>query len=153
MYLFMFLGLASRYSSYVAVDPKANVPLEGWWMMMKSRDIPVQYDDDDEDDDEDEDDESEYYNKPLRGGGYAMEKKQSKSFSANSVSASESEGDDESDNSDKSKPMTHAASKLLSDDKKLRKLVDGQSFNGAFRLDPSIAELLDTTLDEVKQGM
>ena len=129
--------------------------------MMKSRDIPVQYDDDDDDDDEDDDeddedgdDESEYYNKPLRGGGgYAMEKKQSKSFSANSVSASESEGDDESDDSGMNKPMTHAASKLLTDDNKLRKLVDGQSFNGAFRLDPSIAELLDTTLDEVKQGM
>lgn len=140
MYLFMFLGLASRYSSYVAVDPKINVPLDGWWMMMKSRDIPVQYDT------------AEDYNIDFVGRG-PMKKKQSKSFSANSVSASESEGDDDSDDSDISKPMNQAALKPLSDDEKLRKLVDGQSFNGAFRLDPSIAELLETTLDDVEQGM
>jgi len=35
-------GLASRYTSYVAVDPKTNKPVEESWMMMKTRDIPVE---------------------------------------------------------------------------------------------------------------
>lgn len=35
-------GLASRYTSYVAVDPKEQKELKESWMMMKSRDVPVQ---------------------------------------------------------------------------------------------------------------
>jgi hypothetical protein len=34
--------LASRYTSYVAVDPKEQKELKESWMMMKSRDVPVQ---------------------------------------------------------------------------------------------------------------
>lgn len=34
-------GLASRYTSYVAVDPKVQKELEESWMMMKSRDVPL----------------------------------------------------------------------------------------------------------------
>ena len=35
-------GLASRYTSYVAIDPKEQKELKESWMVMKSRDIPVQ---------------------------------------------------------------------------------------------------------------
>ena len=35
-------GLASKYTSYVAVDPKEQKELKESWMVMKSRDIPVQ---------------------------------------------------------------------------------------------------------------
>lgn len=38
-----FLGLASRYTSYVAVDPKEQKELKESWMMMKSRDVPVEF--------------------------------------------------------------------------------------------------------------
>ncbi|KAI9556533.1 hypothetical protein GHT06_016323 [Daphnia sinensis] len=34
-------GLASRYTSYVAVDPKVQKELKESWMMMKSRDVPL----------------------------------------------------------------------------------------------------------------
>lgn len=37
-----FAGLASRYTSFVAVDPKEQQTLNESWMMMKSRDVPVQ---------------------------------------------------------------------------------------------------------------
>ena len=39
---------------------------------------------------------------------------------------------------------------VLNDDEKLRKLVDSQSFNGAFKLESNLAELLDTTIDDLK---
>ena len=39
---FFALGLASRYTSYVAVDPKEQKELKESWMMMKSRDVPVE---------------------------------------------------------------------------------------------------------------
>ncbi|KAI9555319.1 hypothetical protein GHT06_017833 [Daphnia sinensis] len=35
-------GLVSRYTSYVAVDPKEQKELKESWMMMKSRDVPIQ---------------------------------------------------------------------------------------------------------------
>ena len=38
----MKIGLASRYASFVAVDSKKQTELKDSWMMMKSRDIPVQ---------------------------------------------------------------------------------------------------------------
>ena len=38
----MIAGLASRYTSFVAVDPKEQSSLKESWMMMKSRDVPVQ---------------------------------------------------------------------------------------------------------------
>ncbi|XP_057373545.1 von Willebrand factor A domain-containing protein 5A-like [Daphnia carinata] len=34
-------GLASKYTSYVAVDPKVQKELKESWMMMKSRDVPL----------------------------------------------------------------------------------------------------------------
>ena len=37
------VGLASRYTSYVAVDPKVQKELKESWMMMKSRDVPVHF--------------------------------------------------------------------------------------------------------------
>ena len=36
------IGLASKFTSYVAVDPKEQKELKESWMMMKSRDVPVQ---------------------------------------------------------------------------------------------------------------
>lgn len=40
--MFFYVGLASRYTSYVAVDPKEQKEMKESWMMMKSRDVPVQ---------------------------------------------------------------------------------------------------------------
>jgi len=39
---------------------------------------------------------------------------------------------------------------VLNDDDKLRKLVDSQSFTGVFKLESNLAELLDTTIDDLK---
>ena len=42
--------------------------------------------------------------------------------------------------------------KALTDDEKLKKLVDTQSFNGAFKVVSNLAELLNLTLEDIKEG-
>ena len=42
--------------------------------------------------------------------------------------------------------------KILTDDDKLMKLVSIQSFDGAFKMDMALAQLLDTTLEDIKKG-
>lgn len=38
------------------------------------------------------------------------------------------------------------------DDDKLLKLITCQNFDGSFKLESALAELLDTTLEDIKQG-
>lgn len=40
----------------------------------------------------------------------------------------------------------------LTDDDKLIQLVSIQSFDGSFKLESALGQLLDTTLDEIRQG-
>lgn len=39
------------------------------------------------------------------------------------------------------------------DDDKLLKLITCQNFDGSFKLESALAELLDTTLEDIKQGI
>jgi hypothetical protein len=202
------LGLASRYTSFVAVDPKANKQLEESWMMMKSRDIPVQV--------------AHGWHGgfaaprmmmrcaappiaysmampmsnmvPIALGGAgpqpfaSMERvsrsvaPMAKSMNRSLVSEAPSpqitsmsltgHGDEDMECTDAGydddggmavcdsigghfvmQPMAPAASLPLTNDEKLIKLVDSQSFNGAFKSDSNIAKLLETTLDDLKEGL
>ena len=196
------VGLASRYTSYVAVDPKANKALlKESWMMMKSRDIPVQV------------------AVGWHGGNFAapqarmmrsagpmppmpMQMSFNAMASGNSMpmsmmmmgsaqmqyatapmakrscvapsmplndtymSISQEKCEDEAEDEDDGMAvcdsiggdfiMAVAASspptRALTDDEKLKKLVDTQSFNGAFKVESNLAELLNITLDEIKAG-
>ena len=209
---FICLGLASRYTSYVAVDPKANKPLEGSWMMMKSRDIPVQV--------------AHGWHGgfgaprmmmrcvappisysmaipmsnmvPMALGGAgphptanSMQMQTSRSLApmAKSMNFSampesndavpitsmslaghgdeymEACTDGFDDASDMAvcdsfgsnfvmEPMAPAAPEPLTDNDKLIRLVGSQSFNGAFKTDSNIiAQLLETTVDDIKEGL
>lgn len=198
------LGLASRYTSFVAVDPKANKQLEESWMMMKSRDIPVQV--------------AHGWHGgfaaprmmmrspiaqsmampmsnmvPIALGGagpqpFASMERVSRSvapmaksmkFSLMSEAASlqitsmslTGHGDEDMECTDAGyddggmavcdsigghfvmEPMAPAAPLPLTNDEKLIKLVQSQSFNGAFKTDSNIAQLLETTLDDLKEGL
>lgn len=198
------LGLASRYTSYVAVDPKEQKDLKESWMMMKSRDIPVQV--------------AHGWGGASRigvsflngngasrrrrgapvalGGGSCMSfgsprpmmpmmpmpmsnwapmMMRSMKQSMQSVQP-EAEGlDDSIENNrieseslcrddlafenmsdmsfdastddDKNQPQENT------DDDKLMKLVSSQNFDGSFKLETSIAQLLDTTTDDITQGI
>jgi len=204
---FICLGLASRYTSYVAVDPKANKPLEGSWMMMKSRDIPVQF--------------AHGWHGGFGAPRMMMSCAASHSYSmampmsnmvpmalggagphptANSMQmrskslapmarympmAESSDAvpitsmslaghgdeymeactdgfDDAGDvavcdsigSNFVMEPMAPAAPEPLTGNDKLIRLVDSQSFNGAFKTDSNIiAHLLETTVDDLKEGL
>lgn len=41
---------------------------------------------------------------------------------------------------------------IMTDDDKLMQLVSIQSFDGSFKLESTLGQLLDTTLDEIRQG-
>jgi hypothetical protein len=213
------LGLASRYTSYVAVDPKEQKDLKESWMMMKSRDIPVQV--------------AHWYfgASRMRCGAPVQQSRQSfggmdqsfgqssrQSFGVMGQSFGQSFGqssrqsfgpmsfgfgppppmmpmpamsmpmpmsnqaprrklmmrsvqpeylDDDDDvcfgnlspvtqlenpsfdasTDDRNQPQENT------DDDKLMKLVSSQNFDGSFKLETSIAQLLDTTTDDITQGI
>lgn len=177
------LGLASRYTSYVAVDPKEQKDLKESWMMMKSRDIPVQV---------------------AHGWGGASRMRRGAPLQLVSQSNScmsfgppppmmpmpmsnrapmmklmmRSVQPEYLDNpilnsmetetqcwgnlspeiqfenpsfgastDDRNQPQENT------DDDKLMKLVSSQNFDGSFKLETSIAQLLDTTTDDITQGI
>jgi hypothetical protein len=192
------LGLTSRYTSYVAVDPKEQKELKESWMMMKSRDIPVQV---------------------AHGWGGAasrmrrgapvpamsqmgsgpslysalssltMPQMACTTFSApppmampmmsnrapmmksmmRSVNPVFSLDDPvpngiEMESLCRNAPADESLSFLggsthrnqpqeNTDDDKLMKLVSSQNFDGSFKLETSIAQLLDTTTDDITQGI
>ena len=121
-------------------------------MMMKSRDVPVQlargwgggYLDDDDDEDACLAGSVEKFSKPS-------------ALSTND----EEEEDDDMGFGDDDQParvtFSYASStlippKVLTNDDKLIKLVSIQSFDGAFKVDMVLAQLLDTTLEDIKKG-
>ena len=163
------LGLASRYTSYVAVDPKANKVLEESWMMMKSRDVPVQV--------------AHGWHRGFMGSGGTKSKfKKSRSggpktkklkggggpstdsiemhseMDADALNMSQEESIDDTEDkadamsADLNMEVAAPSPKALTDDEKLKKLVDTQSFNGAFKVVSNLAELLNITLEDIKEG-
>ena len=134
----IYLGLTSRYTSFVGVNPNEdNKQLEGsYWMMMKSRDIPLQVPGERHE---------RQYDVNVRGGGGKIKSAKLKSKSVAAKSAAYDSDIAESE------PMAPTAPKPQTDDENLMKLVSVQSFDGSFRSFP--AELLKATLNDVKQGM
>lgn len=184
------VGLASRYTSYVAVDPKEQKELKESWMMMKSRDIPVQV------------------AHGCSPGGSHMLRVMARQCVANSSSGPVLSGPPSvvmfpamsfsapppvamplmsnqapmmksmmrtAQPQSRNAPMSRtifsescddAAVESMSfggstnqnqpqettDDDKLMKLVSSQNFDGSFKLEASIAQLLETTLDDIAQG-
>ena len=142
---------------------------------MKSRDVPVQVahgwggglfngeSDTDwsvESDDEDDDDEEDelYFN---------LREKFLKHSAPGSTIITDDEEDEEDDDmafglfdSDNEAPRSFSVAssspsispKVLTDDDKLMKLISIQCFNGAFKVDMVLAQLLDTTLEDIKEG-
>lgn len=174
------LGLASRYTSYVAVDPKEQKELKESWMMMKSRDIPVQV--------------AHGWGGGIRNFGgpmmlmaqnYSapmpmaqmctdsypmarcsmpsmMSKQGRMQKSMTSVAPPEmafcrmnqQDATDsfevETDSYDSSPLSTDCPANTNED--KLMKLVSSQNFDGSFRLESVFGQLLGTTEDDVRQG-
>nr|CAH0110060.1 unnamed protein product [Daphnia galeata] len=166
-------GLASRYTSYVAVDPKEQKELKESWMMMKSRDVPVEL-------------------AHGWGGGYGgCPPMLGRSFGApvamlrtlrccgsnqvpvtdlcNSLSANGADNDSDDDYDDDmgfglcedsadvqentfNRDTTDETEETKTDDDKLIKLISCQNFDGSFKLGSALAQLLDTTLDDIKQA-
>ncbi|EFX83005.1 hypothetical protein DAPPUDRAFT_302138 [Daphnia pulex] len=171
-------GLASRYTSYVAIDPKEQKELKESWMMMKSRDVPVQF--------------AHgwggyqvlggfaggcgpmmgrsncppmamacHYSLPPGiytdgveqvggGGGEAYES------CSDNIEELDCEVDD--DYCDNEIQFTLSPSEGTenetsnTDDDKLLKLITCQHFDGSFKLESALAELLHTTLEDIKQA-
>lgn len=179
----------------MAVDPKANnSPLEDLWMIMKSRDIPVQV-------------AHGWHGYMLMTSSAPMmrlrdsatmvsnhltvevrsmplvteikKKKKKKWWILSCVQSSKDEYELNDENYEDAvtvidyvnkDPTTEAKNPIspsvlphptvlslenadvVTDDEKLMKLVDSQSFNGAFKMEPNLAQLLDTTFDIIKEG-
>jgi hypothetical protein len=174
------LGLASRYTSYVAVDPKEQKDLKESWMMMKSRDIPVQVAhgwgggsrmrrgapvpmcmDDPVENSCTSFGAPPPMAMPMTSNRAPMMKSMQRSVEPQSlndpmslpslslcrdVPAFESLIFDASTD-DRNQPQENT------DDDKLMKLVSSQNFDGSFKLETSIAQLLDTTTDDITQGI
>ncbi|XP_046436816.1 von Willebrand factor A domain-containing protein 5A-like [Daphnia pulex] len=172
-------GLTSRYTSYVAVDPKEQKDLKESWMMMKSRDIPVQVAhgwgggsrmrrgapvpmcmDDPVENSCTSFGAPPPMAMPMMSNRAPMMKSMQRSVQPQSlndpmslpslslsrdVPAFESLIFDASTD-DRNQPKENT------DDDKLMKLVSSQNFDGSFKLETSIAQLLDTTTDDITQA-
>ena len=146
-------GLASKYTSYVAVDPKEQKELKESWMVMKSRDIPVQVahgwgglrqnlvmtDS------------ASHTAKPrverclLLGDGSSTESSDFMAFNeAQPVR-------DEHRLADTFETQPHSS--LLSDDDKCILLISTQNYDGSFPMEHVLAQLLQTKMQIIKQGM
>ena len=119
----MYVGLASRYTSFIAVDPKQQKSLKDSWMLLKSRDVPSTV---------------AYGWGALRSQMFTVcdSAPSSTVYSANSY-----EGMDCDSGSG------HKESK---DD--LMKLVDAQRSDGSFSQTAVFAELLNTTIQDINDG-
>jgi len=170
-------GLVARYTSFIAIDAETKKPLDESWLIEKSRDIPVELphrwlayghggvsyapamrmmlssqtllv---------------EVRSAPIE---HKMKKKKLGIFSClqcfkvdNNISDENYEdGGVKIIKYENINPITERITpaieprqiQALNDDEKLIKLVDSQNFNGGFRLEMNIAELLDTTVDDLK---
>ncbi|XP_046436817.1 von Willebrand factor A domain-containing protein 5A-like [Daphnia pulex] len=147
-------GLASRYTSYVAVDPKEQKELKDSWMVMKSRDIPVQVahgwgglsqnfmmtDS------------ANLITKPrverclLLGDGSSTESPTFMTFSSPLEGRPVSTGH----HTNTFETLPHSA--LLSDDDKCILLISTQNYDGSFPMEHELAQLLHTKLEIIKQA-
>jgi len=117
------VGLASRCTSFIAVDPKQQKSLKDSWMLLKSRDVP---------------------NTVAYGWGGLRSQMFTVCDSATSSTGYVRDGIEEMDFASGS---SHKESK---DD--LMKLVDAQISDGSFSQTAVLAELLNTTLQDINDG-
>jgi hypothetical protein len=118
------VGLASRYTSFIAVDPKQQKSLKDSWMLLKSRDVPntVAY-------------------------GWGGLRSQMFNVVCDSAPSSTGYARDGIEEMDFASGSSHKESK---DD--LMKLVDAQRSDGSFSQTAVLAELLNTTLQDINDG-
>ena len=150
-------GLASKYTSYVTVDSKAR-ELGDSWMMMKSRDVPLDYylcDDEDDDDDDEED----------MGCGLIGQMSLGYSCSQTQVSCDASDSSDRSvcdasywadeDNLDEDQYYDDSpiSGTFDSNFDKLQEVISIQGFGGSFNMDEKLARLLNSTIEDVQSAV